>query len=166
MEKAFAGEDRVWDSATRSAWKLNWRGLKPGVDTGRRLQGLRLSSPRTPPEGYNRLGVGTYSDDQANVLARLTGEEAVVKQLPPSHRELLAQLKSQLDNNKPIVVSSRDTIEGATYPDGIYANHAYEVDRVIGDEIELRNPWGYDHPEPMSARELLKFYKPQYVTLK
>lgn len=165
LEKTVAGEDRSWDSVMSSMWDLRWRSLKRGVDSARESRGLLLASPRTPPLGYNRLGVGSNSYEQANLMAKITGEEAVLKELPPGHADLLAQLRSQLDNNKPIVVSSRPTIEGATYPDGIHANHAYEVDRVIGKEIELRNPWGYDHPEPMSAGTFLKFYHPDYVTL-
>lgn len=165
LEKAAAGEDRAWDPVRHSIWDLRWRGLKPGVDSARRRKGLLLSSPSTPPLGYNRIGVGSSPAEQANLLARITGEEAVVRDLPPGHRDLLSEVKGQLDSNKPVIVASRTTVEGANYPDGVYANHAYGVERVVGDKIELRNPWGYDHPEPMSAGTFLKLYHPVYTTL-
>lgn len=41
---------------------------------------------------------------------------------------------------------------------GVYASHAYSFKSVKDGRISLENPWGYDHPLPMTAEEFRSLF--------
>ncbi|MFF2554408.1 hypothetical protein ACFVUS_25640 [Nocardia sp. NPDC058058] len=162
IEKAIASEDQAWDKAAHMRWNQRWIEKYSGIDDLHTLYEIQPS----PPLGYNRLGVGSMPSDRASVLARITGEEAEVRYPPNEHAPLLSEFKRQLDSDKPVLVGTYEQTRRDIRPFGIYPGHNYEVVRVLGDKLELRNPWGFDHPEPMSVSTFLTHYKRLYVTLK
>jgi hypothetical protein len=40
----------------------------------------------------------------------------------------------------------------------IYAHHAYVFEKVDGEMLIFRNPWGFEHPEPIDAESFTKFF--------
>jgi len=40
----------------------------------------------------------------------------------------------------------------------VYADHAYSFKSVKDGRIHLENPWGYDHPHPMTAEEFRRLF--------
>ncbi|MEI6179612.1 MAG: C2 family cysteine protease [Chloroflexales bacterium] len=56
-------------------------------------------------------------------------------------------------------IFENDLNKQGTLPPGIHGNHAYSivgVDPVKGT-VQLRNPWGFDHPQEMSIDEFRKY---------
>ncbi len=159
LEKTVAAEDQTWDATKHAAWEQDWRTgpAKDAVDDERAADGLP-ASPDTPPLGYNRLDLGSTAFERADLLAKITGHEAEVRDMPDGPN-LLNEFKAQLDNGKPVLVGTRSDKPGELFPDGVYPGHAYEVTAVDGDNLKLRNPWGVDHPEPMSVDTFLEHYR-------
>ncbi|MCO6009254.1 hypothetical protein NE236_30215 [Actinoallomurus purpureus] len=163
IEKAIAAEDQTWDAATKAGWEQAWTTWhKPAVDQDRANAGLG-ASPDDPPMGYNRLDLGSTAYQRADLLAKLTGEEAEVRRIPgerQGEQALLDGFRDQLSAGKPVLVGTRGLrVTNERLPDGIYAGHAYEVTKVENDKIHIRNPWGYDHPDPMDAKTFWEYYR-------
>ncbi|WP_152360653.1 hypothetical protein [Microlunatus speluncae] len=174
LEKVVAAEDQGWSADQHRVWQERWEdgahsyGDKHAVDDDRRMNGLP-PSPDFAPLGYNRLDLGSTSYQQADLMARLTGVEAEVCELPNGPRsdeQTIRELSDRLDENKPVIVGTRGRAAGELFPPGIEPGHAYEVVQVDQDMIQLRNPWGCDHPSPMDAKTFRSYYQSEYATLK
>jgi hypothetical protein len=162
MEKVIAAEDQTWETAKKADWDQAWTRHKPAVDQDRANVGLR-PSPNDAPTGYNRLDIGSTPYQQADLLAKLTGEDAEVRRIPGEEmgeQALLDGFRDQLGAGKPVLVGTRGLhITNEQFPEGIYAGHAYEVTKVEKDKIYTRNPWGYDHPDPMNTKTFWEYYR-------
>ncbi|GLY91419.1 hypothetical protein [Actinoallomurus iriomotensis] len=163
MEKVIAAEDQTWDPPKKDDWDQAWTGWhKLSVDRDRAEAGLG-PAPDEAPTGYNRLDIGSTAYERADLLTRLTGEEAEVRPIPGERQgedALLGAFGNQLDAGKPVLVGTRNR-RAATerLPDGIIAGHAYEVTKVENGRIHMRNPWGSDHPEPMTPETFWEYYR-------
>ena len=163
MEKVIAAEDQTWDTTKKAGWDREWTTWhKSIVDQDRASAGLG-ASPKDAPMGYNRLDIGSTAYQQAGLLAKLTGEDAEVRRIPGERqgdRPLLDGFGGQLSTGKPVLVGTRGLrVTNERLPDGIYAGHAYEVTKIEDDKIHLRNPWGYDHPDPMEAQTFREYFR-------
>ncbi|WP_157513914.1 hypothetical protein [Nocardia concava] len=167
-EKLIAGEDQTWDQAKRNEWEQDWQdsafeGRKADVDADR--QGAkRPPSPDSPPLGYNRIDLGSNEYDRANILARMIGEEAEVRRFPDEKhgaQALLKEFSDQLSDGKPVLVGSRGGPPSEPRPFPFFEfEHAYEVAKIDGDRIHLRNPWGAQYtPPPINAQTFLEYYR-------
>jgi hypothetical protein len=111
---------------------------------------------------------GTGAWDRAEILAQLTGEEAVVREFPagPEEWRINRAIRAQLDESKPVLVSSRDeAYEGEDLPHNLEPAHIYEVTNIDKGKLVLRNPWNHDHPDPMETEEFARNMRPLYTTL-
>jgi hypothetical protein len=112
--------------------------------------------------GYNRLDIGATAYQQADLLARLTGEDAEVRRIPnerQGERALLDGFRDQLAAGKPVLVGTRGRrVPGEQFPEGVFGGHAYEVTKVENDQIHIRNPWGRRHPQPMDVKTFRQYY--------
>jgi hypothetical protein len=123
-----------------------------------------ISRPRpVEPGSDNRLDIGSTSHQRADLLARLTGEEAEVRRIPSEQQgeqALLDGFRDQLSAGKPVLVGTRGLrMTDEKLPYGIEAGHAYEVTKVENGMIHIRNPWGYDHPDPMDTKTFWEYYR-------
>jgi Calpain family cysteine protease len=113
--------------------------------------------------GYNRLDIGSTAYQRADLLAKLTGEDAEVRPIPSEQQgeaALLDAFRDQLNAGKPVLVATRGLrVTNERLPKGIYAGHAYEVTKVENEKIYIRNPWGYRHPDPMDAKTFWEYYR-------
>ncbi|MGA8115830.1 MAG: DUF5995 family protein [Actinocatenispora sp.] len=138
LEKAFAGVDKVWPEPPE------------GAETG-----------------YPRLGKGSSVWYDARRLAELTGQAAFFREFDPAHPERLAtQLEETLAQNKPVLVGTKPVKADVTLPHRLIDAHRYEVVRVHDGQVELKNPWGFRHPEPMSIETFVEHFRPTYATLR
>jgi hypothetical protein len=162
MEKVIAAEDQTWETAKKAGLDQAWTRHKPAVDQDRANAGLG-PSPSDAPMGYNRLDIGSTPYQQADLLAKLTGKDAEVRRIPgerEGEQALLDGFRDQLSAGKPVLVGTRGLhMTNEQFPEGIYAGHAYEVTKVEKDKIHVRNPWGYDHPDPMNAKTFWEYYR-------
>ncbi|MCO6003382.1 hypothetical protein NE236_00120 [Actinoallomurus purpureus] len=163
MEKAIAAEDQTWDTSKNANWDQEWTTWhKPAVDRDRASAGLG-ASPNDAPRGYNRLDIGSTAYQRADLLAKLTGEDAEVRRIPDEQQgeqALLDTFRDQLNAGKPVLVGTRGTrVAGEQFPNRLVAGHAYEVTKIENDELYLRNPWGRRHPDPMDAKTFWEYYR-------
>ncbi|MBM7783334.1 calpain family cysteine peptidase [Tenggerimyces flavus] len=179
LEKAIAAQDQTWDASQKARWDHTWRTDRKGdIDAQRAKQNID-PTPDDGPTGYDRLQAGSTPRDRADLLATLTGQEAEVRKLPSDNHTLLTELRTKLEEGKPILVNTRSPLEHepAPFSPSVFAfRHVYEVTSVDGDKIRLRNPWGEGHDPPaMEARtflELVQRYNPDgtrngsYTTLR
>lgn len=162
-EKVIAGEDQTWEAAKKTGWDHAWTTrYKPAVDQERAGAGLG-PSPHDAPTGYNRLDIGSTSYQRADLLAKLTGEEAEVRRIPgerQGERALLDSFQDQLDDGKPILVGSRGRRPPTErFPNRIVPGHAYEITKIENDKIHMHNPWGHRHPDPMDTKTFWEYYR-------
>ena len=144
LEKAIAGLDLTWSPERTAA-------VNRGGTTG-----------------YERLDQGTNPWERAELLAQLTGQPAVVKtfDMTPGHEAAVAaDLAGQLGQGRPVLVGVPLPPAGTKLPHGLYGGHVYEIVRVADGNVQLRNPWGFAHPQEMTVREFLDVVRPQYTTL-
>jgi hypothetical protein len=165
IEKAFAGVDQTWTTERRVTWLDSWASLCA------QDQADKVENPRSGPAplGYIRLHQGTTPWERAEILTQLTGQESVVRQFPadPEEWRINRVIRTQLENGKPVLVSSRSQSYGdETLPHDLEPEHVYEVTGVERGKIVLRNPWNRDHPEPMETDEFVRDIRPWYTTLK
>ncbi|HEY1918049.1 MAG TPA: hypothetical protein VGH27_20945 [Streptosporangiaceae bacterium] len=164
MEKALAGVDETWSIERQMIWEDDWTSIcaQDRAD--------RAKNPRggPAPEGYPRLNQGSDSWDRAELLTQLTGQESVVRVFPSGKDEWTINriIRDQLLDNKPVLVSSRDTDPGEQrLAHGLESAHVYEVTGVEHGRIVLHNPWGFKHPEPLETGEFARSFRPWYSTL-
>jgi hypothetical protein len=148
VEKALGAVDETWPSD---------RGENP-----------LLGNP--VERGYARLDKGTRAWTQAEVLAQLTGRPARVSRLdtdPGAAAENEAVLGDLVDSGRPIVVSTvpkfMQRADPSTYE--LTAAHAYELIGVEDGKALMRNPYGYDHPDPVPLSEFCNHFNSYYATL-
>ncbi|HEY6738808.1 MAG TPA: hypothetical protein VI076_08145, partial [Actinopolymorphaceae bacterium] len=179
LEKTVAAQDQTWEPKQKSDWDNAWTNVhKYFVDNERFGKGLP-PSPQDAPTGYDRIDIGSTAYQRADLLAELTGEEAEVRDIPDEQQgeqALLDEFRDRLDAGKPVLVGTRGMLSGSELmPYGVYAGHAYEVTKIDGDKIHLRNPWGRRHPAPMEATTFWEYFRwynqdgsrsGQYTTLK
>ena len=164
LEKAVAGVDQTWTAARRQDWAESWAGLCEQDATDEKVKKPR-SGP--PPDGYVRLNQGSTSWDRAELLTHLTGKESVVRSIPNRDADVTRVLTRQLRDRKPVLVASRDEhYEDEKLPHRLEISHVYEVVSANDEKIQLRNPWNYKHPEPMTPAEFVANMEPRYTTLK
>jgi hypothetical protein len=163
MEKVIAAEDQTWDTSKKADWDQAWTTRhKPAVDKDRANAGLE-PSPNDSPMGYNRLDIGSTAYQRADLLARLTGEEAEVRHIPgeqEGEKALLDDFRNRLNAGKPVLVGTRGLqVANERFPEGVFPGHAYEVTKIENDRIHIHNPWGYDHPDPMDPTTFWEYYR-------
>jgi hypothetical protein len=173
LEKVEAADDSRWSDARRAAWNQGWHdyGL-PMVNEKREADRQKPLPNDTPaPMGYDRLNVGSNPYDRATYLARLTGETAEVRffpQGPNADRELMSDFSSQLGDNKPVLVGTRrrgmeieegEVKQEAPFPNSLVPGHVYVMTGVENDRIQLHNPWGEKHPEPLTISEFREYFR-------
>jgi hypothetical protein len=162
LEKVIAAEDQTWDTSKRGDWDQAWTTQhKFAVDQDRANAGLD-PSPHESPMGYNRLDIGSTAYQRADLLTKLTGEEAEVRHVPDERQgrqALLDEFQDRLSAGKPVLVGTRGRLPGERLPDGIIGGHAYEVTKVENSQIHIRNPWGTLHPAPMDASTFWEYYR-------
>jgi hypothetical protein len=161
VEKVVAAEDQTWDKAKKADWDQAWTEHKPAVDQVRANAGLG-PSPHEAPMGYNRLDIGSTAYQRADLLAKLTGEDAEVRRIPgeqQGEQALLDGFRDKLNAGKPVLVNTRRRLPAEQLPDGVIAGHAYEVMKVENDKIHMRNPWGCLHPAPMDTKTFWEYYR-------
>jgi hypothetical protein len=115
-----------------------------------------------------RLHQGTSPWERAEVLTQLTGQEAEVREFPAGRDEWLINrvIRAQLVDAKPVLVCSRDrSYDDEVLPHNLEPAHVYEVTGVDKGKIVLRNPWNYDHPEPLETEEFARNVHHLYTTL-
>lgn len=91
----------------------------------------------------DRLDQGADAWDQAELLTQLTGEPAVVQPLdttPGSEGAVAAELKAQLDANKPVLVGVSGPQFGGPLRHNLIGGHAYEVVSIDNGQVQLWNP--------------------------
>lgn len=153
LEKAIAGSDQAWSEEERAEWAKEWGYIKQGLDAERIEDGLEPFPDEPPPTGFVRIGQGSDAYEQADLLSALTGREAEVRQLPGTDEELVKALfVNKIAYDKPVLVGSRALRPGERELEhDLVASHAYEVTGLNRDGlIELRNPWGFQQPDPMT----------------
>ncbi|PRY00620.1 C2 family cysteine protease [Allonocardiopsis opalescens] len=142
LEKAFGAVDRTW-SLGRQA--VVW------------------------DRGYQRLDRGGGAWEQAEALCQLTGRPAGIVTLDPQPgAEALSEniLTALHRAGKPIIISTQESPrEDGKLPNGLFGSHAYEIVDVAHGRVALRNPWGSDHPPPVTVRRLLDSAQPYVATL-
>lgn len=119
--------------------------------------------------GYDRLDQGTYPTDQAELLAQLTGRPAaahLIDTSPGNEPAVEHWLRDRMDAGSPILVGTRAGDEESELPSGLAPSHAYEVVSALDGRIVLRNPWGRDHPGPLSVRDFLDSIVPLIPALR
>ena len=142
LKKALAGSDATWrpERATHSAHR-----------------------------GYDRLHQGSYPTDQAELLALLTGRPSAVHALdttPGNEPAVERWLGERLDARSPILVGTNSGDNEGEMPHDLTPSHAYEVIGARDGRITLHNPWGRDHPAPLSVRDFLNNIVPFISTLR
>lgn len=162
MEKVIAAEDQTWDTAKKTDWDQAWAEHKPAVDRDRAKHGLG-PSPNDAPTGFNRLDIGSTAYQRADLLAKLTGEDAEVRRIPgerQGEQALLKAFRDQLNAGKPVLVGTRGRQSASEKRPffGFEFGHAYEITKVEADKIHLRNPWGGQHtPPPIDAKAFWEY---------
>lgn len=164
LEKVVAAEDQTWDAKQTADWDNAWKSVKYRVDSERRDAGLP-PAPADAPTGYNRIDIGSNAYQRADLLAKLTGEEAEVRQIPNEQlgdQALLDAFRDQLADDKPVLVGSRgERSSGELIPYINFAfGHVYEVTKVEGGKIHMSNPWGDNHtPPPIDATTFWEYFR-------
>lgn len=180
MEKALAGQDQSWGLTRQIDWDLHWKNSARQEVDDARLGDHLGPAPVDAPTGYDRLNIGSDSSMRANLLAELTGEEAVVRRIPNELRgeqALLDEFRDLLADGKPILVGSRAKRADSELPPLAHFafGHAYEVTKVDDGKIHLRNPWGDDRsPTAIDVHDLWEYFRRderygragEYTTLK
>ncbi|MDX3618853.1 C2 family cysteine protease [Streptomyces europaeiscabiei] len=146
LEKALAGVDQTWDE--------------------NRSKGV---------SGYDRLDLGTFPRQRAELLTQLTGAHAYSDDFPSRYdmqgrspdSQLLSIFREKLSDRCPVLVGTVSVDEKTKrLPKGLIGGHAYEVTKV--DErglIHLRNPYNFNNPKPLTVKELREHVKNRYTTL-
>lgn len=161
LEKALAAVDRTWTDQRRDAWQRDWSSWHSKDDPH-----------RAAPLGYARLDVGSTGVLQAELMTQLTGAPSRMSLFdtrPGQEAAVAARLAALLAAGSPVIAGTRP--EGAyppglaSLPFGLYAQHAYEVVSVTGGLVQLRNPWGHEHPAPIPVRDFLNLMGSGYAHL-
>ncbi|MGG7575082.1 toxin glutamine deamidase domain-containing protein [Streptomyces sirii] len=161
MEKAIAGLDQFWDDKQREHM-LQFPRYKD-------FDGNLLT-------GYSRITHGSTSGDRAELLAQLTGRTAENHDVPTQYdmqgrspeKQLLAHLRELTESGRPVVIGTVPKGKGVEnkMEKGLRSSHAYEIVSVDDKGlIQLRNPHNKDHPEPLTAKEFMKYCSDQYASL-
>lgn len=155
LEKAIAGLDQAWSDEEKTEWAELWAGLKQVKDAERVANGEDPFPDGPVPSGYVRISQGSDEYARADLLSTLTGREAEVRELPGDDDELVKALfADKIAYDKPVFIGSRpvDYAGGEKrLGQGVDPGHVYEVIGLTEDGlIELENPWGIRHPEPMT----------------
>jgi hypothetical protein len=164
LEKAFAGVDQTWTAERRTEWENDWAGIC-AQDRAKNAENPR-SGPA--PTGYSRLHQGTTPWEQAEALTQVTSQSAVVREFPGGRDEWTINriIRTQLADGKPVLVSSRpQEHKREVLPHNLKPAHVYEVTGTEKGKILLRNPWNYEHPEPMETDEFARNMSRYYSTL-
>ncbi len=159
LEKALAAVDRTWTMQRHEAWQRDWTAWRSKDDPH-----------RAAPLGYARLHVGSTSYLQAELITQLTGVQSrmsVFDTRPGQEAVVAARLGALLAAGSPVISG---TLPETSYPPGLsrlpfglYAQHAYEVVSVTNGLVQLRNPWGDDHPAPIPVRDFLDLMASDYA---
>ncbi|MCO6011027.1 C2 family cysteine protease [Actinoallomurus purpureus] len=160
LEKAIAGLDQTWDRERREKWAERCAAQGKSGD---------------PPGGYLRLDQGSFPIDRAELLTQLTGRPAKNHDFPSGYdinargpdKQLLADLRQQLADGKPVLVGTRTAGENEPpLAKDLKDAHAYEMVSIDDqDRVHLRNPWNEFHPEPLTIGEFMANIRPRYTTL-
>ncbi|MET8468971.1 toxin glutamine deamidase domain-containing protein [Streptomyces sp. NPDC006422] len=162
MEKAIAGLDQFWDEETRE---------------NKLLFAKNRDSDKNLLTGYSRLTRGTNVGERAELLAQITGRATENHEFPTQYdmngrsreRQVLDHLRELLDSGRPVLIGTQQRGEGVEnrMEKNLRSEHVYEIvsvdDRGL---IQLRNPHNSDQPDPLTAKELMKYCRDQYTTLK
>ena len=126
--------------------------------------GKEVTWPAVMEAAYAKVTDSTIAKGTwpATALETLTGHD-VQSYDPRTSTSELANLKSQFDSGKPIVMSS---LPAKDCPDNNYGladpAHAYTVTNVYTKDgktyVALNNPWGYGHPQDIPLDDLKKYF--------
>lgn len=106
---------------------------------------------------------GDYGDmdhggNSADVMADLTGRPSHSNS--PNDYHSVADIQKMIDSGHPVTVGTpqdNDLIKSANK--GLHTWHAYIVTGTTPDgKLILKNPWGYDDPQPVTIDELHKYF--------
>ena len=118
LEKGFAAVDNTWSINRRST---------------------------IVERGYSRLDDGWTVWDTAEALAQLTGTRAGVQILRQDTADLA--IRYLLAHHCPIVIHTEPSNSAAASTvHGVHPGHAYEITGISAGRVQLRNPWGAQHP--------------------
>lgn len=164
MEKAIAGSDQTWTPEQKQAYEARWEHQKAAMSRARIAEGEPPLPDGPTPTGYVRLNQGTTPWDRAELLTSITGRQAEVRTIPDNDDELIKGIfADKLAYDKPVLVSSRayDSAAGEhEFPHTLDAKHVYEVTGLTRDgRIQLRNPWGHDHPDPLTLDQFREYFR-------
>jgi hypothetical protein len=115
--------------------------------------------------------IGSVADlgdggNAADALSTLTGRDT--ESFAPGGDYSFSDLQADLNGGKNIVLDTKSDaddpkkkVPGSPY--GLVTSHSYMVERVYTDAdgrqlVQLRNPWGYDHPKPIPFEELGRYF--------
>jgi hypothetical protein len=99
-----------------------------------------------------------HGGNSADVMADLTGKPS--HQASPNDYHSVADIQKMIDSGHPVTVGTpkdNDLIKSANK--GLHTWHAYIVTGTTPDgKLILKNPWGYDDPQPVTIDELHKYF--------
>ncbi|MCH2043753.1 MAG: C2 family cysteine protease [Saprospiraceae bacterium] len=108
--------------------------------------------------GYDDIGEGGYIEDG---LEAITGQDAKYYMMYKYDSKSIKELMLEgLKAKKPMTAATKGSGEEKTILDSgtiIYKGHAYSVEKISGNNIEMRNPWGFDHAT-VTFKELLESF--------
>lgn len=114
--------------------------------------------------GYAKIEGGK----PAKAMSMITGKSTdTYSPSQKSDDKLLKSLSSALKAGHPTTASTPDVGGSRKKKSGwndladklnVYSNHAYALKEVKDGSIVLYNPWGKDHPLPMSPGEFKQLY--------
>jgi hypothetical protein len=119
-------------------------------------------------EGYESLDGGGRADKGG--FEMLTGKKSHLSTFEDAG-DAMHKLKSMMKNGREVCCNTKDpeTQEGAgeeLKKAGLAPWHFYWLHHIDGDKLHFRNPWGHDHPKPMTAETFVKcFNTMQSVTV-
>jgi hypothetical protein len=111
-------------------------------------------------EGYEALDGGGRADKGG--FEMLTGKKAHLSTFDDAG-DAMHKLKSMMKNGREVCCNTKDpeTQEGAgeaLKKAGLEPWHFYWLHHIDGDKLHFRNPWGHDHPSPMTAETFVKCF--------
>lgn len=108
--------------------------------------------------GYDDIGEGGFIEAG---LEAITGTDSKVYMLVSYTTKQISEVITQaIADKKPITAASEGSGEQEFTTEAgnvIYKGHAYSIEKLTGDKLFLRNPWGHSHAT-LSLTEFKKYF--------